>query len=209
MKMVMEEANAPAIAQFICAPAAETRRTINGSLTVQLKLTFFYFSPSRFALLLIFFWISTRCTLLGPAPESCTPRSTCFAIRALCSFFILLNFLHSLKVFHFLFMPPAFAACLLFALILRSIVRFVGPALRSAEFLYLLADRAADWTIWPTHSYFDLFTNGIKFRSLRAYKQWKTCDMRIITAASQLSSQLTSVVSCIASVPPSYQSRGG
>lgn len=52
---LMEGANAPAIAQSICAPAAETRRTINGSLTVQLKLTFFLLSPSRFALLLTFF----------------------------------------------------------------------------------------------------------------------------------------------------------
>lgn len=40
---MMEGANAPAI-----APAAETRRTINGSLTVQLKLTFFSAFPISF-----------------------------------------------------------------------------------------------------------------------------------------------------------------
>lgn len=45
---MMEGANAPAIAQSICAPAAETRRTINGSLTVQLKLTFFSAFPISF-----------------------------------------------------------------------------------------------------------------------------------------------------------------
>lgn len=181
---LIEGANAPAIAQSICAPAAETRRTINGSLTVQLKLTFFSAFPISFRSSSYFLLNKYTLYIVGaPAPEHPPPleRSTCFAIRALCSFFISLNFLHSLKVFHFLFMPPA---CLLFALILRSIVRFVGPALRSAEFLYLLAGRAGDWTIWPTHSYFDSFTNGIKFRSLHTYKLWQTCDMRIITVAS-------------------------
>lgn len=192
----MEGANAPAIAQSICAPAAETRRTINGSLTVQLKLTFFSAFPISFRSSSYFLLNKYTLYIVGaPAPEQPPPleRSTCFAIRALCSFFISLNFLHSLKVFHFLFMPPA---CLLFALILRSIVRFVGPALRSAEFLYLLADRAGDWTIWPTHSYFDSFTNGIKFRSqtvanLRHAHNY--CSL------PSLSPRLTSVVSCMRS----------
>lgn len=191
----MEGASAPAIAQSICAPAAETRRTINGSLTVQLKLTFFSAFPVSFRSSSYFLLNKYTLYIVGaPASEHPPPleRSTCFAIRALCSFFISLNFLHSLKVFHFLFKPPA---CLLFALILRSIVRFVGPALRSAEFLYLLADRAGDWTIWPTHSYFDSFTNGIKFCSqtvanLRHAHNY--CSL------PSLSPRLALVVSCMA-----------
>lgn len=51
---MMEGANAPAIAQSICAPAAETRRTINGSLTVQLKLTFFFCFPHLVSLFFLF-----------------------------------------------------------------------------------------------------------------------------------------------------------
>lgn len=113
---LMEGANAPAIAQSICAPAAETRRTINGSLTVQLKLTFFSAFPISFRSSSYFLLNKYTLYIVGaPAPEHPRPplaRSTCFAIRALCSFFISLNFLHSLKVFHFLFMPPACAACL-------------------------------------------------------------------------------------------------
>lgn len=83
-------------------------------------------------------------------------------------------------------MPPACAACLLFALILRSIVRFAGPAMRSAEFLYLLADRAGDWTTifgQPIHTS-TASQMELNFASLHTYKLWQTCDMRIITAAS-------------------------
>lgn len=177
---LMEGANAPAIAQSICAPAAETRRTINGSLTVQLKLTFFSAFPISFRSSSYFFLNKYTLYIVGaPAPEHppSHERSTCFAIRALCSFFISLNFLHSLKVFHFLFMPPA---CLLFALILRFIVRFVGPALRSAEFLYLLADRAGTGLFGqPIHT-----STPSQMELNFALKLWQTCDMRIITAAS-------------------------
>lgn len=213
--------NAPVIAQSIWswAPAVKTRRTINGSLTVQLKLTFFTFAPSPFALLLLisfplFFWISTRCILCAH-PTSRLPlpylrsRSTCFAIRALCSFFISLNFLHSLKVFHFLFMPPALATCqpafCTYFTLHCSILSASHWAERSVAFLYLLADRASEPAsqqatglfFWPTHSYFYAFTNGIKFRP---FSLWQTCDMRIITPVPPIPNpQLTSVL-CLVSV---------
>lgn len=65
----MEGANAPAIAQSICAPAAETRRTINGSLTVQLKLTFFAF-PISFRSSSYFLLNKYTLYIVGaPAPE--------------------------------------------------------------------------------------------------------------------------------------------
>lgn len=96
-----------------------------------------------------------------------------FSIRAVCSFFISLNFLHSLKVFHFLFMPSACtacAACLLFALILRSIVPFCRPrAERSGAlcfFTFWLVERATGLFFWLTHSHFYAFTSGIKFHTL-------------------------------------------
>lgn len=93
-------------------------------------------------------------------------------------------------------MPPACAACLLFALILRSIVRFVD---RCAELSFL--------TFWLTERETGLFGQPIhtstpsqmelNFASLHTYKLWQTCDMRIITAASPSLAQPSIDLSCV------------
>lgn len=76
---LMEGANAPAIAQSICAPAAETRRTINGSLTVQLKLTFFSAFPISFRSSSYFLLNKYTLYIVGaPAPEHPPPSPRTF-----------------------------------------------------------------------------------------------------------------------------------
>lgn len=179
---MMEGASAPAIAQSICAPAAETRRTINGSLTVQLKLTFFSAFPISFRSSSYFLLNKYTLYIVGaPAPEHPPPheRSTCFAIRALCSFFISLNFLHSLKVFHFLFMPPACAACFLHLFYAPLFVLSAPRCAVLSFFTFWLTERETGLFGQPIHT-----STPSQMELNFALKLWQTCDMRIITAAS-------------------------